>query len=322
MTSDTVLPHETSALMRHDEVRLAVITVTFHPDIGKLKRQLNALPKEATSVIVDNASNADEVMELKHLVTERVGTYLIQNDKNIGLAAAVNRGAAHVAEHLAEHDFLLLMDQDSQPRPDSVENLISTFLQLEVGGYQVGCVGPLLVDDTTGLQYGFHCVRGWRWTRVFSSPGDTKPISCANLNGSGTLVRTSLFNKLGGLDEALFIDHVDTEWAFRVLEAGLKLFGIPQATFDHGMGEYGLRFWWFGWRVWPQRSPLRHYYLFRNAVCLLHRPYVPRVWKFWAVIKLFLTLVIHAIFDPDRRQQMNSMLSGICDAYHRPIEKK
>jgi len=136
------------------------------------------------------------------------------------------------------------------------------------------------------------------------------------------LVRTSLFTKLGGLDETLFIDHVDTDWAFRVLGAGLKLFGVPQATFDHGMGEYGLRFWWFGWRVWPQRPPLRHYYLFRNAVCLLRRPYVPGVWKFWAVIKLFLTLAVHATFDPDRRLQMSSMLSGICDACHRSIEKK
>lgn len=321
MTSDSVSLHGISALVPRDAARLAVITVTFHPDIRKLKQQLNALPPEATSVIVDNASNADEVAELKHLVMERAGTYLIQNDQNIGLAAAINRGATHVAEHLAKHDFLLLMDQDSQPRPGSVKNLMSTFLQLEVGGYQVGCVGPLLVDDTTGLQHGFHCMRGWRWIRVFPSPEDTKPVSCANLNGSGTLVRTSLFSKLGGLDESLFIDHVDTEWAFRVLEAGLKLFGVPQATFDHGMGEYGLRFWWFGWRVWPQRSPLRHYYLFRNAVCLLHRSYVPGVWKFWAVIKLFLTLVIHAVFGPDRRLQTSSMLSGICDACRRPQKK-
>src|SRR5690606_18738393 len=133
-----------------------------------------------------------------------------------------------------------------------------------------------------GLQHGFHCMDGWRWSRRFPGQGDADPIACANLNGSGTMVRTKLFLDLGGLDETLFIDHVDTEWSFRVLAAGHALFGIPRAQFNHGMGERGLRFWWFGWRVWPQRAPMRHYYLFRNTVNLWTRDYVPRVWKAWS----------------------------------------
>jgi len=293
MTWDAALPQK---ILRPaaslEDMRLAVITVTFHPDIEKLKLQLEALPREATSVIVDNASNEDEIAAIKRLAMERAGTHLIQNDQNVGLATAVNRGATYVAELSPAHDFLLLMDQDSQPRPFSIENLMAAFLQLEDDGHQVGCVGPRLVDETTGLQHGFHCIYGWRWVRIFPPLESMKPVSCTNLNGGGTLVRTPLFGKLGGLDETLFIDHVDTEWAFRVLAAGYGLFGIPHAIFDHGMGERGLRFWWFGWRVWPQRSPRRHYYLFRNA-----------------------------IFDPRRGGQISNMVSGIRDAFRRSFDK-
>jgi rhamnosyltransferase len=322
MTSGTPLPHK---ILRPgtplEETRLAVITVTFNPDIGKLKLQLDALPQGATSVIVDNASNEDEIAAIKHLAMQRAGTHLIQNDQNVGLAAAANAGAAYIAELSPAHDFLLLMDQDSHPRQFSIENLMSAFLQLESDGHQVGCVGPRLVDETTGLQHGFHCIYGWRWVRIFPPLESVKPVNCSNLNGGGTLVRTSLFGKLGGLDETLFIDHVDTEWAFRVLTAGYRLFGIPHATFDHGMGERGWRFWWFGWRVWPQRSPRRHYYLFRNTVRLLRRPYVPRVWKFWAVIKLFLTMTVYAIFDSRRVGQISNMVNGIRDAHLQSVDK-
>ncbi len=297
------------------EARLAVVTVTFHPDLWKLERQLAVLPFGAISLIVDNASDAQEVMEIKRLVAARPNTFLIENDENLGLAAATNRGARQASEQLGSHDFLLLMDQDSQPHVGAIENLMSAFLRLEDQGRRVGCVGPLLIDATTGLRHGFHSIRGWRWIRIFPCAGSSAPVSCANLNGSGTLMHLSLYQALGGLDEEFFIDHVDTEWAFKVLAAGFELFGIPSATFDHSMGERGMRFWWFGWRVWPQRSPQRHYYLFRNACYLLRRSYVPHVWKFWAVIKLLLTMLVYSVFDTRRVSHMRNMVVGIHDAY-------
>lgn len=296
-----------------DTAKLAVITVTFHPDLEKLARQLSMLPADAALVLVDNASTDTEVEGLKRLIAGRARTSLLENADNLGLAAAINQGATFVAASEPACSFLLLLDQDSEPRPESIETLLQALLQLEKEDYRVGCVGPRLVDEATGLQHGFHRIRGWRWTRVFPSAEDMKPIVCANLNGSGTVVRTTLFQQLGGLDETLFIDHVDTEWSFRVLARGYALIGIPQAIFDHSMGECGLRFWWFGWRVWPQRTPVRHYYLFRNAVRLLARDYVPRVWKFWAMVKLGMTMLTHAIFDHQRSMQLRNMWRGIRD---------
>jgi rhamnosyltransferase len=116
---------------------------------------------------------------------------------------------------------------------------------------------------------------------------------------------------LGGLEEEFFIDHIDTEWSFRILAAGFTLWGIPNAVFTHFMGDRGVRFWWFGWRVWPMRSPIRHFYLFRNAVRLMRRRYVFAVWKFWNVVKLSLTAMVHMTLDDQRGAQLKSMWRGV-----------
>ncbi|MOA58446.1 hypothetical protein D3C78_1828490 [compost metagenome] len=77
------------------------------------------------------------------------------------------------------------------------------------------------------------------------------------------------------------------------------------------MGDNSLRYWLLGWRVWPRRSPVRHRYLFRNALWLMRLPYVSPVWKFWAGIKLILTGVVHSLFDHQRAAQAKAMWQGV-----------
>lgn len=290
--------------------KLAVITVTFHPDLERLGNQIAALPDDAWLIVVDNASTDDLFQQLQLRLAARKRSYLIRNATNVGLAKALNQGADHALTYIDSAQYLLLMDQDSVPLSNAIEQLLAAHIALEQSGITVGCVGPRLIDKSTALQHGFHRIEGLRWIRVYSAEEDRTPVSCSNLNGSGTLMKAELFRKLGGLDETFFIDHVDTEWTFRVLASGYLLFGIPDARFAHAMGERGLRFWCLGWRVWPQRSPLRHYYLFRNALWLMRRSYVPGVWKFWAAIKLGLTLLVHGIAGPLRKQQITHMGAG------------
>lgn len=293
-----------------DAATLATVTVTYNPEIALLEVQLRALPSACIKIIVDNASMPEIAEQIKRLVQQIPNARLLCNDANVGLAAAVNQGVRAVSELRPSPEFVLLLDQDSQPEAGSIDNLVAAFRGLEQCGEKVGCVGPLLQDPQTGLSHGFHQCTRWRWKRVYPSAGSATPVPCVNLNGSGTLVRTELFLRLGGLDEPLFIDHVDTEWAFRVLAHGRSLWGIPNAVFQHRMGQKSIRFWLFGWHIWPSRSPQRHYYLFRNAVSLMRRPYVPLVWKAWAVAKLCLTFMISACLGPHRVFQMQEMLLG------------
>lgn len=290
---------------------LAIVTVTFNPCLDVLEVQLRALPDNCTKIIVDNASAPDTANQLELLAARLTNVELLRNIHNLGLAAAINLGVRRANELAARPRFVLLLDQDSEPQLGSIETLLSGFATLETNGVKVGCVGPLLLDPDTGLTHGFHQVDRWRWKRAYPQKASTAPLPCASLNGSGTLAPLSLFLELGGLDESLFIDHVDTEWSFRVLSAGYSLWGIPDATFSHRMGQTGARLWFFGWRVWPVRTPNRHYFLFRNAITLLRRPYVPTVWKTWAVLKLMLTIIVVALAGPERVRQLASINRGV-----------
>lgn len=293
-----------------DASQLGAVTVTYNPDLEILERQLSRLPANTVKVVVDNASRDDQ-QEAFDKVIARSGAVLLRNDRNEGLPAALNRGCRYLRQSFPDRRYVLLLDQDSEPDGDGVEELLTTCAAIEAREGRPSCVGPRLLDVTTGLEHGFHQIKGWRWVRTQPLPLSREPVPLANLNGSGTLMPLSIFDELGGLENALFIDHVDTEWAFRVLAKGYGLYGVPGVTFRHRMGERSLRFWCFGWRIWPYRSPMRHFYLFRNAAWLLRRDYVPTVWKFWAVVKLLLTLVVHGLFDPARKDQLAYMLRGL-----------
>jgi len=298
---------------RSDLERVACITVSFNPDIELLRRQFAVLPADCPKVLVDNASERNLLSSVREVVNSTPNCHMICNPQNLGLAAAINSGVKFASRSFQQADFALLLDQDTEPRRGSIEALVEAFDSLRARGEQVGCVGPTLIDTATGLTHGFHQQTRWRWKRVYPDTNSRDPVKCANINGSGTLVPLRLFNGLGGLDETLFIDHVDTDWSFRVLAAGFGLYGIPGSVFEHRMGAASKRLWLFRWYVLPARSPRRHYFLFRNAVMLMRRSYVPRVWKIWAVAKLSLTFVGHALFDPSRCEQARQMGKGVRD---------
>lgn len=290
---------------------LACVTVTYNPDITILTEQLRSLPETAHKIIIDNASSPHARDELAQLQTQFARIHVHFNEQNTGLAAALNQGA-RIAQTLIPTDgYILLLDQDSEPQPGSIETLITGYESLRESGEKIGAVGPTLQDAETGLTHGFHQQTRWRWRRAYPAITEKKPVPCANLNGSGTLMPLELYLSLGGLDEPFFIDHVDTEWSFRLLAAGYSLWGIPTAVFIHRMGQSSIRYWLFGWRLWPSRSPQRHYYLFRNAVWLMRRDYVPKVWKFFGVVKLIITIVIALVIDPNRFSQFNCMIDGL-----------
>ena len=294
------------------------VTVTHHPDLNDLAMQLHLLPLQAHKIVVDNASPDAALQGLRTLVAQTPNTSLVVNKENLGLAAALNQGVRMLHKLAPDASLVLLLDQDSEPELGSIEAMVEAHDALVAQGYRVGGVGPQLRDIDTGFMHGFHHMTHWRWTRLFPSTTADQPVQVASLNGSGTLSSIEVFELQGGLDEALFIDHVDTEWSFRLLAAGYGLWGVPRAVFNHRMGRRGLRFWLLGWRVWPARSAFRHRYLFRNTLWLMQRPYVPRIWKVWAALKLLITSGMHGLFDWERGTQLRAMWQGVREGRRPP----
>lgn len=297
---------------------LATITVTYQPNPELLMRQFLSLPTDSFKIIIDNASSPEILAALRNCIIIFDNCAIIENPINFGLGQAVNQGIDYIKQSSPDCEYILLLDQDSEPQPGSIHRLITALQQLHASGHAVCAVGPLLRDVNTNLTHGFHQMSRWRWLRAYPDARSTTPIPVANLNGSGTLTTLSTFSDIGKLDATLFIDHIDTEWSFRLLSAGGTLWGIPDAVFNHRMGQHSVRYWFLGWRVWPWRSAARHFYLFRNTLWLMRRPYVPTVWKVWAAIKLLLTLIVFGFADPQRAIQLKNMWRGLKDGFRAP----
>lgn len=120
--------------------RLATVTVTFNPSKMELEAQLHALPTSSIKVIVDNASLPQHWAEIKIVASKFKNVHLIRSDSNLGLAAAINRGVNWLATLTPSPEFVLLLDQDSEPQPGSINALLTALKKLQSQENKVGCV--------------------------------------------------------------------------------------------------------------------------------------------------------------------------------------
>ncbi|MHC1479296.1 glycosyltransferase [Frateuria aurantia] len=297
-------------MTRSPLAEVIVVTVTYHPDLAQLERQVLALRGVGQHWLVDNASDPAERAGLQRLAANHAWLRLLSLEENLGLAAAVNQAVAQLPAMPAS-TCLLLLDQDTDWTAEALPGLLAGLDQVTRASGVPCMVGPALHDPATGMNHGFHAIEAGRWVRRQPPAGSRTAVPAASINGSGSLLPLQLFRQVGGLEADFFIDHVDTEFSFRLVAAGVQLWGIPWVQVDHAMGERGRRIWLLGWRLFPDRSPARHAYLYRNTVRLLRRTYVPRVWKFWAVLKLLLTALLCLLYDPRRGAQWRAMGQGV-----------
>ncbi|MDO9451536.1 MAG: glycosyltransferase family 2 protein [Stagnimonas sp.] len=293
--------------------RLGIVTVSYFPDLAVLARQLAALPDDLVKLVIDNTGECPARYELRAMLCDWPSVKLIENEHNIGLAAAFNLGAKQL--RVKQCSEILLLDQDSEPQRGAVLALHQQWQTLTAANPRIGAVGPRLCEAESGIDHGFHCRRHGLWVRHHPDSTADRPVAVASLNGSGTLMALSLYQALGGLDESLFIDHVDTEWSFRLQAAGYTLLGLPGVRFEHRMGRSTTRIWLLGWRAWPSRSPVRHYYLYRNTLRLLQLRHPPLVWKFWALARLLLNYAVQWLAGSEGVEQRRQMRRGLSDGW-------
>ncbi len=255
---------------------VVAVVVTYAPRIEDVAALLEALaPQVAGVVVVDNGSDPSLVAALE--VTARaVGADLVPLGTNHGIAAAQNRGVALAREHAA--DFVLLSDQDSLPAPDMVERLLTGFRAADAGPSPVAAVGPVTTDARNeGAALLFSAQRwGPRRAAVPDAPGALVPA--AFLIASGCLVSAEALDRVGPMNEAWFIDHIDLEWGLRARGAGYGLYGVVGAELAHSLGDRTQRI--------PGRerdvhihSPIRNYYMARNTVLLIRSGLLPTAWR-------------------------------------------
>lgn len=281
------------------------VIVTFNPAVERFTALIHAaLLQVARIVIVDNGSKPSELEWIRQLIVpDRVE--LIELGNNLGIAAAQNVGIARARTLNAE--YLLLFDHDSIPGEGMVETLLSVLQDKMRCGIKVAAVGPRYYDERQNNPPPFIEVKGLRVIR-HGCNGGSGVVPVSYVIASGSLIPMSTLNEIGDMREDLFIDYVDIEWGLRASQRGYQTFGVFHALMLHDLGDAPLM---FVGRSVPLHSPLRHYYLFRNAVCLYKQNYLSLQWKLGDAGRLLLKYGFYSIYGKPRMAHIKMMTLGL-----------
>jgi len=292
---------------------VGAVIVIYFPEQEILSRLLRALAAQvAYMAVVDNGAMESTRSFLQGLAAKSPSLEIISQRQNVGVATAHNIGIARMRTRGCTH--VLLLDQDSIPAPDMVEKLLQACLKLESEGKRVAAVGPGYQDPRTG-HTSFFVRFGWLgFKHIYGDQLDKSPIPVDFLISSGSLIPIATLDQVGGMDDQLFTDHVDTEWFLRAASLGYRAYGLGEARMEHSLGKgTAIRLWLGRWRYIAVHTPLRHYYIFRNSTLLYRRNYAPLKWIFPDLIRLISIFFFFLAVSPDRFEQGRMMLKGLWD---------
>ena len=208
--------------------------------------------KNLEIIVVDNISSDNSQNKCKEKFPE---ISLIQNNENFGYCEGNNIGIRS-----ARGDFIMILNPDTIIEPDTITELLSAYSQFGEALYQPKI---LSLDDKKIIQstgnmihvFGFGFARD-KGNMISDKKEEIEKIGYA----SGTCLFTSreVINKVGLLDEFLFLYHDDLDLGWRAAQIGINSYYVPKSKIFH-VESYSLKW-----------SSKKFYWLERNRkYCLL-----------------------------------------------------
>ena len=297
-------------------VSVAAIIVTYNPDYATFLCGLSKIAKQVDFiVIVDNASRDFLSWQLESFCkTLGIEICIITSQKNVGLGAGFNMGISKVRS--LDFHYVILFDQDSIPQEGMIKLLGQAYKELSETSICVAAVGPRFLNQESGELSNF----------IHFGKFSMQQVKCISQNGivqadflisSGSYISINALDAVGYMDEALFIDYVDTEWCLRARSKGWLVYGVCNAIMEHSLGERRRRFWLFRWYNIAQHSSFRYYYIFRNSLILSRRSYILPNWARCMLIHNIKLAIYLVIASPNRFENLKMLLRGVADGIKR-----
>jgi N-acetylglucosaminyl-diphospho-decaprenol L-rhamnosyltransferase len=216
---------------------LAVVVVTYN-GLPHVKRTLESSEGHAT-VVVDHGST-DGTLEL---VRERFPQVRLVEQANLGLAAGWNRGVRETSA-----PYVLVLNSDAWLVDDAAERLVAFAEQRSRAGF----VAPRLRNPDGSLQRSVRAFpTAWRLATEYFflrklAPGsrvlndfygggfdhdEVREVDFAK--AAAFLLRREAFDDIGPFDERFFLFSEETDWCYRLHEAGWQVLFYPGAEAVH-----------------------------------------------------------------------------------------
>ena len=281
------------------EWRVGGIVVVYKPDLLCLQRLVKRLAEVVDEVVLINNDAA-----LLDTSAWPDNIRILHSGRNLGVATALNLGVQHLAQRNCSHAWSF--DQDSLPAADALERLRIAW-QATAQPSSVAALAPQIQEYTTAHPLPFLIVdsNGDLHAKYLNAPAEVGVAIT-----SGFFFRIDVWRALGGALEPLFIDHVDTEWCWRLRSAGWRILAVPEARIDHQLGELGPRFLGIGPRV-TVRPPLRTYHMLRNGWLLGRLSNIPAGWRRYQRRQAVKIMLVAVLYGPQRWSQLKAIVRAV-----------
>jgi rhamnosyltransferase len=283
---------------------ICALVVTYNPDQDIVNRVKLISKQVGLVIIVDNTEIVPALDPLNILSNDK-NIHIIRNRKNLGVATALNIGFNYAINSCVGMEWCLTLDQDTFVSDDIVDQLISVYKQCE-HKEEIGIIGSNYQEWTTG--------------RILHTPKQSENVweEVNHLPTSGSLTSILNYKQVGKFRDEFFIDYVDTEYCFRLKDAGCKLLITNSVCMKHPLGYYRRSHIYeilFSRSMVTNYPAFRHYYWTRNGVKLCYERYKKDF--SWAAKELIYLLIRRPItiflFETDKFQKIKFILLAI---YH------
>lgn len=200
---------------------------------------------------------------------------------NLGFARANNLGARE-----ATGEFLLLLNSDARLTSDAVSISVSWMRTHP----ECGIAGAQLLNPDGSRQNSIanfptlatELLNKSILRRIFPArfPGKehpfSEPVEVESVIGAFLLIRKTLWDALGGLDERYFFFLEETDFCFEAKRRGSRTFHLPQVKVWHGQGQSAkqmpaaarIEYWRSRYAYFKKNSSLVASVILRLGLCL------------------------------------------------------
>jgi hypothetical protein len=229
-------------------MKLSIIIVCWNVrrDLLRCLQSIKEYPADESFeiIVVDNAGTDGTVEAVKKNFSE---VTIIENKENRGFSAANNQ-----AIRIAKGQYLFLLNPDTLVHPGSLDTMIQ-FLDNHPGA---GACGPNLGDEdgTAHNSVGYvPTFRSLLYRKTFFKSlgifrGHYRKLQADNFNydrqadveqlsGAALMVRRSVMNEIGLMDESFFLYYEDVDLCLRIRKARWKIVYVPDALITHAGGK-------------------------------------------------------------------------------------
>lgn len=236
-------------------------------------------------IVVDNNSEENDKNSLIILAKENPRLKLIFNSENLGFAGGNNVGIVDAIKNRA--NYILLLNNDTVVEKDFLLPLLRVFEQYP----STGIVAPKInyydhPDIIWSAGGNISKIKGSGF--ALSNINERKICNLEKevtfVSGCCMLIKKDVFDRVGLLDENYFLYLEDTDFCFRTIKAGYKIFVSYKSKIYHKVSRSTHNY----------LKPLPLYYVTRNRMYFVKKNF--KKYVLVTFLYIILTMAIKSIF--------------------------